>query len=110
MTFLVDEQLPPALAGWIQAQGHKAFHVRDLGLANGSDVLVWQEAVNREAVVLTKDEDFRDLWGRKRPTIPIVWVRVGNCTNRALVKWLTPLWPELVRRLEAGESFLEVSR
>lgn len=33
MRFLVDAQLPPALARWIAAQGHEARHVADLGMA-----------------------------------------------------------------------------
>jgi predicted nuclease of predicted toxin-antitoxin system len=32
MRFLVDAQLPPALARWLAAQGHEAAHVGDLGL------------------------------------------------------------------------------
>jgi predicted nuclease of predicted toxin-antitoxin system len=30
MRFLVDAQLPPALANWLAAQGHDAAHVADL--------------------------------------------------------------------------------
>jgi predicted nuclease of predicted toxin-antitoxin system len=32
MRFLVDAQLPPALAAWIRDQGHEATAVRDIGL------------------------------------------------------------------------------
>jgi predicted nuclease of predicted toxin-antitoxin system len=110
VNFLVDEQLPPALADWIRAQGHEAVHVRDLGLASSPDATVWKTAAERSAVVLTKDEDFRHLWSRKSPAIPVIWIRVGNCTNRALVGWLSPLWPEMIRQLESGETMIEVSR
>jgi predicted nuclease of predicted toxin-antitoxin system len=37
MRFLVDAQLPPALARWIESQGQVAQHVADLGLADASD-------------------------------------------------------------------------
>ncbi|MGH7886297.1 MAG: DUF5615 family PIN-like protein [Candidatus Binatia bacterium] len=30
MKFLVDAQLPPRLARWLQAEGHEAAHTRDL--------------------------------------------------------------------------------
>jgi predicted nuclease of predicted toxin-antitoxin system len=31
MRFLVDAQLPPALAQWLASHGHDAMHVTDLG-------------------------------------------------------------------------------
>jgi predicted nuclease of predicted toxin-antitoxin system len=35
--FLVDAQLPPALARWLREAGHEAEHVEDVGLREGSD-------------------------------------------------------------------------
>ena len=40
MIFLVDAQLPPALASWLTQQGHTAQHVDDLGLSNAEDVVI----------------------------------------------------------------------
>ena len=37
MRFLVDNQLPVALATLLRAQGHEAEHVLELGLAQGTD-------------------------------------------------------------------------
>ena len=37
MRFLVDAQLPPALARRLEAWGHAAQHVADVGMAAGSD-------------------------------------------------------------------------
>lgn len=34
MRFLVDAQLPPALARWLTERGHDAVHVLDLGLGD----------------------------------------------------------------------------
>jgi hypothetical protein len=33
---------------------------------------------------------------------------VGNCSNRALLVWLTPMLPEIERRLDAGETLIEI--
>jgi predicted nuclease of predicted toxin-antitoxin system len=38
----------------------------------------------------------------------VVWLRVGNCSNRALREWFTPLLPSLVREIEQGQGFIEV--
>jgi predicted nuclease of predicted toxin-antitoxin system len=42
--FLVDAQLPPALARWLVEQGHDASHVTDHGLGEASDRRIWDEA------------------------------------------------------------------
>jgi predicted nuclease of predicted toxin-antitoxin system len=35
--FLVDAQLPSALAGWLREVGHEAAHVEDVGLREADD-------------------------------------------------------------------------
>ena len=58
MRFVVDAQLPPALAVWLVAQGHDAAHVLDLELTRASDATIWQHAEVTSAIIVTKDEDF----------------------------------------------------
>ncbi|MDX6574495.1 MAG: hypothetical protein QOE96_448 [Blastocatellia bacterium] len=60
MTFLIDAQLPPALASWLIQQGHTAQHVDDLGLRNADDIVIWNHALESGAIVITKDEDFAE--------------------------------------------------
>ena len=62
MNFLVDAQLPPALARWLTAQGHQATHVFDLGLHTADDPVIWERARGELAVIISKDEDFVDRW------------------------------------------------
>jgi predicted nuclease of predicted toxin-antitoxin system len=56
--FLIDAQLPPALARRLTALGHVAEHVDDAGLASASDRRIWDYALNHSAVIVTRDEDF----------------------------------------------------
>lgn len=58
MRFLVDAQLPPALARWLEERGHTAEHVADRGMAAADDRAVWEYALATGAVIVTKDEDF----------------------------------------------------
>ena len=58
MRFLVDAQLPPALARWLVAAGHEAEHVGDVGLGDAQDQAIWVYAVGVGAVIVSKDEDF----------------------------------------------------
>ena len=59
MRFLVDAQLPPALARWLASQGHVAAHVADCKLETASDTAIWNFAVGCSAVIITKDEGLR---------------------------------------------------
>jgi len=67
--FLVDNQLPAALAVWLRAQGHEAEHVLHVQLAQAKDSPIWHYADGVNAVIVTKDEDFAE-WGAPRPTWP----------------------------------------
>ncbi len=108
MNFLVDAQLPPALAWWIAEQGHRARHVFDLGLNTADDPLIWDRAEKDDSVVVSKDEDFVDRWLMADRPVALVWIRKGNCSNRALLAWLEPLWPDTLMRLEQGEKLVEL--
>lgn len=108
MNFLVDAQLPPALARWIASQGHGAVHVFDLGFHTAADPVIWQRAEGDDSVIITKDEDFVDHWLLSQQPVRLVWIRKGNCSNRALLAWLQPLWPDTVKRLAQGEKLIEL--
>jgi predicted nuclease of predicted toxin-antitoxin system len=107
MRFLIDEQLPPALAVQLRGQGHDAVHVIEIGLSGAPDDGVLREAVRRGAVLVTKDGDFLAL--RSGPP-PILWIRFGNVSN--VVHWalLGPQLPQIVAAIEAGEMLVEVVR
>jgi predicted nuclease of predicted toxin-antitoxin system len=108
VNFLVDAQLPPALARWISSQGHHATHIFDIGLQAADDPVIWKRARSDKTVIISKDEDFVDHWLLSAAPVQLVWVRKGNCSNRALLDWLEPLWPDVVKRLEQGERFIEM--
>ena len=58
MKFLVDSQLPAALARFLTSRGSNRQHVLDVGLAEATDVEIWDHANRSEAVIISKDEDF----------------------------------------------------
>lgn len=108
MIFLVDAQLPPALARWLTELGHAAEHVDDVGMRDAEDIVIWNDALLRGAVIVTKDADFAERTART-PTGPVIlWLRIGNATNRVLMNWLTPRWEEVTDHLKAGDRLIEV--
>jgi predicted nuclease of predicted toxin-antitoxin system len=108
MRFLVDAQLPPALARMIAAKGFEAEHVCDVQLDAAADRVVWEYALKRQAAILTKDEDFVSLITLHPEGPAIVWIRIGNTSRQALIRWFEPLLPAIVTALQNGEKLIEV--
>lgn len=107
--FLVDAQLPPALARKIAAAGHQATHVLDEGLLESSDSQIWDYAIEINAVILTKDEDFAIRASVSKTPPSIVWVRIGNCPNARLLAWFESELPSVVAALDSGARLVEVT-
>ncbi|MFA6270979.1 MAG: DUF5615 family PIN-like protein [Candidatus Paceibacterota bacterium] len=108
MKFIVDAQLPPALARALREAGHDAQAVRELGLREAEDSDIWEYALAHQCAIITKDQDFSERLMSARTTPAIVWLRIGNTSNRALIDWLLPLWPEIISRIESGDNLVEV--
>ncbi len=108
MTFLVDAQLPPALAQWLREAGLDAAHVHDLGLREATDGRIWAEALRRGAVIVTKDEDFAARAAHDAAGPVVVWLRIGNSTNRSLRAWLEPRMSGIRLLLRQGSRVVEV--
>lgn len=108
MRFLVDAQLPPALARYLASAAHQAEHVYDIGMGEASDSVIWSYAIQNNAVIITKDEDFVIRASINKVGPPVVWVRVGNVGKQALLRWIEPMLPFIIREIEAGEKLVEL--
>jgi predicted nuclease of predicted toxin-antitoxin system len=110
MRFLVDAQLPPALARWLAGHGHEAAHVGDLAMQAASDIAIWDHALATGAVIVTKDEDFaqRKVLTGEGPAI--VWVRLPNTRKRDLLAWFESALPDVLAAIERGETLVEMAR
>ncbi len=58
MKFLVDNQLPAALARLLTSRGTECDHVLDLDMADASDADICKYASRNDPIVISKDEDF----------------------------------------------------
>ncbi|MDO9395788.1 MAG: DUF5615 family PIN-like protein [Herbiconiux sp.] len=108
MRFLVDAQLPPALARMLTGHGHHAEHVTDVGLADASDRELWRYALDHSAVLVTKDEDFASMLALGGESPPVVWIRVGNTRRRALIERFEPLIDSVVEMIGTGNDLVEL--
>ena len=103
MRFLVDQNLPEALAVWIESNGHEAEHVKRLGLAEAPDGAIRAHAMARGAVMFSKDADF----AAPGAALRVIWVRIGNTTNDRLLTFWSAAWPSIVVALEQGDALIE---
>jgi predicted nuclease of predicted toxin-antitoxin system len=108
--FLIDAQLPPALARRLAASGHEAVHVADVDLVNARDREIWKYAAATGSVLVTKDEDFVTMRALGTAGDPaVIWVRIGNMTKRALIGRFVESLPTILAALKRGESVIQIS-
>ena len=105
---IVDAQLPPSLAEALRQAGCEAVSVREIGLREAKDPAIWQYALQNNAAILTKDEDFAERCSRSRNSPVVVWLRIGNATNPMLLGWFLPMLPEVLKCIELGDRLIEV--
>lgn len=110
MLFLIDTQLPRSLGSTLESKGHEIKHGLDLNDGKSSDNELWKYALDSNAIIITKDEDFA-AWifsGRTGPFV--IWLRIGNCSKAVLDAWFIPLLSEALSKFEEGEKLVELQR
>lgn len=110
MIVWIDAQLSPALARWIQEPFQiEAYSVRDLGLREAKDLVIFNAAREDGVVVMSKDEDFYLLVERLGPPPQVLWITCGNTSNARLREILTKSLPTAIALLQKGEPLVEIS-
>nr|WP_294507784.1 DUF5615 family PIN-like protein [uncultured Rhodopila sp.] len=109
MKFLVDAQLPPALARWLTAKGLPAEHVGDSGMQASPDAAIWEYALREGAAIVTKDEDFAQRKHMAETGPVVVWIRLPNTRRRDLLVWFDAVLPDVLAAMERGDTLIEVT-
>lgn len=111
MNIWVDAQLPPTLADWLSRTFEvHARSLKDLGLRDALDTVIFDAARIPGTVIMTKDSDFVDLVCRLGTPPQILWLTCGNVTNRNLQQLLTATFPTALEQLRQGEAIVEISK
>ncbi len=76
MKLWIDAQLSPALAVWITENfsNIEATAIRELGLRDAEDSVIYFSAQSANAAVMTKDSDFVELQQRHGAPPKIIWI------------------------------------
>jgi predicted nuclease of predicted toxin-antitoxin system len=108
MRFIIDDQLPIALARWIGTRGYTATHVADAGLTGRPDTEIWAFARKIDAIIVSMDEDFFDLQQHNSNGPRLIWLRWGNTRKAALLAKFTIAWPDVEQKLSGGARLVEL--
>lgn len=81
MKLLLDQNLSSRLVGSLSNSFPDSAHVRDLGLAEADDAVIWEFAREREFAIVSKDSDFHQLSFLQGPPPKVIWIRRGNCSS-----------------------------
>jgi predicted nuclease of predicted toxin-antitoxin system len=104
---LVDSNLPPALVEWLRHEGHEADHVDDVLPPPAQDDAIWALARDRNAIVITKDSDFRDR-ARREAGVSVIWVRSGNLKLSVFLSWFAKRWEAALALSKGGDRVVEM--
>jgi predicted nuclease of predicted toxin-antitoxin system len=106
--FIVDNQLPLALARWLSGMGYDAVHVLDREQGKTADHSLWEEAIAEGRIMVSKDADFFQFATRPGDDGRLLWLRLGNCRTPALIATLGSLWPSIEAAFATGQNIVEV--
>lgn len=107
MKFLIDANLPPAMALWLRQRGHEARYVDDVLPPPALDEQIWSEATSSSEIIISKDGDFV-LLAQRLEGPAVVWIRCGNLTLSVFEGWFGARSDEMAELLLAGERVVEL--
>ncbi|MET0183486.1 MAG: DUF5615 family PIN-like protein [Caulobacterales bacterium] len=107
MKFLIDANLPRALAQWLVSDEDEAFYVDDLLKPPATDNDIWAHASAGNFIIISKDADFAARAVRDG-SVRIVWVRCGNLKLNVFEAWIAARRANMLRSLEEGEHLIEL--
>lgn len=88
MKLLLDENLSRRLVSALQERFPGSSQVALLGLEQADDLDLWGYARQHDFVLVSRDEDFKDLQTLHGSPPKVVLLRLGNCTNQQVLEAL----------------------
>ncbi len=109
MKLWIDAQISSHLALWIKKTlAIDAYSLEYLKLDEAEDEVIFMNAREANAIIMTKDEDFVQLQKHLGAPPKMIWITCGNTSNDHLREILKSTLLPALSLLEAGESLVEI--
>jgi len=108
MILIIDTQLSPSLSLFLNKNfGVEAYSLQYLKMESSTNIEIYNFAHSKNAVVITKDEDFITLLDRFGSPPKIIWITIGNTSNQNMRTVLINKW-KLVCDLLSHNDIVEI--
>jgi predicted nuclease of predicted toxin-antitoxin system len=105
---LFDQNLSDRLCKALNDLFPQAVHVRNLGLREATDARIWQYSADHGFTIVTKDADFRQRSFLEGHPPKIIWIRLGNCSTKAIEALMRSRIAEIIEFLADEQKSLLV--
>lgn len=89
MKLLLDQNISFRLVKLIAEDFPDAFHIKQVGLTDASDLEIREYSIKNQLTIVTYDDDFNKYNLLHGPPPKIIWIRKGNLSNKDLAELLT---------------------
>ncbi len=101
MKFLLDAQLPKKLSDFLKWKGYDSIHTLDLPKKNRTtDNEINDISIKEKRVVISKDGDFIESLLLSNKPYKLIYVAVGNITNKELIEIFSKNIDEIVYHIK----------
>ena len=110
MILWLDAQISPFLTNWIEKEINiQTKAVWDLGLRDATGNYIFEQARIANAIVMTKDIDFKILQDNLGTPPKIIWLTCGNTSNKKLKEILSANLIKSLKILESSDVIVEIN-
>lgn len=100
MKLLLDENLSRRIVPSLQQRFPESTQVALIGLERATDVALWNYAQEHGYVLVSKDDDFRDLQLLRGHPPKLIVLRLGNASNAAILQALLDAAERIIATLQ----------
>lgn len=107
MKLIFDENISPKLAALLAGGFPGCTHVEALGLKGNDDLNIWSHSKSvDQAIIVSKDDDFRELALTDGPPPKVVNLQIGNCSTQQVATLLQANYDQIVAFSKSEEAAL----